>query len=256
MNFLSSLNQSLFLFSKWLFLIICLFSLQQSIGQKLSLEINSYIDWNTYPPFVKSFNSTSTSTIKMKGINWNVGINYKHAINRNILIKMGVGYQKYSFNDIKESTNSFSRDARVINYPEGISTFGYVTNKYWYNNISANIGIEKLLKFQKGLDFITGLEVVNYYTFSQRYNIPASNKIYKTTDNRYLGLSSYLYTGLQRTISKNISFMPTIRLPIFMLWKQDDVFPYETNSLHRSKWLRGVGFGVTCVYQRAKTAKL
>ena len=249
MNISFQVKSNLYFFSRWLFLTVFLFTIYQSKGQKTFIEINPLLQWDSYPSFVSSVNSTTNSTIKMNGISWGVGINYKHSFKKNVLFKVGMGYYKYRFNDIQEKTHQFGRDARVIDYRDGTSTFGYVTNKYWYNTLFMTIGVEKLIKLKNELDFIIGTEISNYYTFSQRYNILANDKIYKVSDGRYFGVSSYLTAALQKRTDKKINFGPTIKLPIITLWKQDEVFPSEKNTLSRSKWLRGVGLGISCTYQ-------
>ena len=224
-------------------------------GQKSpsQIEINSYLRWDNYPVFTTPFNSVMNSTIKIKGTSLGIQPNFKFSIKNNFFAKFGLGYHKYSFDHIQVNTRLFgnqsSRIIRRINYPGLSSTFGYTTNKYWYNTLSATIGIEKLFNIKKNWSIITGLNVTNYYTFSQRYIL--STIKYKESDGRYFGFSTNIYTGIQKKFGK-ISVGPNILLPIYEAWKKDEVFPQEENSKNRSKWLRGLGIGITCNYSLKK----
>jgi hypothetical protein len=236
---------SSFFFSKFIF------------GQIASkqIEINSCLQYDNYPSFTIPFNSVMDATIKIKGTSWGFGANYKYSLKKNLFAKVGIGYYNYSFNNIQKYTRLFgSINARDINYPGGSSTLGYGCNKYWYNTIAVTIGGEKLFALKKNINFIGGFDIVNYYTFSQHYNIPGTynDSKYKKTNSRYFGLSFNLCAGLQKSFGR-VNIGPVISLPIFRSWKQDMVFPGEQNSKGRSKWLRGVGVGITCIYPLTKT---
>lgn len=215
------------------------------------IEINPYLRWDSYPSFTTPYNSVMNSTIKMKGNNWGVGIYYKYAHKKRILIKGGIGYYKYSFDDIQSYTRLFGiQNSREIKYTGGSSTFGYATNKYWYNTLSATIGIEKLFNLKKNWLIFAGLDVINYYTFSQRYILFSTIK-YKESDGHYFGISTNIYTGVQQKLGR-INIGPTFILPVYANWKQDSVFPIEQNNKNRNKWLRGFGIGVSCTYSLTK----
>ena len=226
-------------------------------GQKTStqIEINSYLHWDNYPSFTYPTSSVMNTTVMLKGLSWGIQPAIKFPIGNNLLAKFGLGYYKYSFSNVQQYTRLFGTyKNRQINYPGGSSTFGYVCNKYWYNTITATIGLEKSFKLRKDINFTSGFDVVNYYTFSQRYNIPGTNSDtkYKRANNRYFGFSFNLCAGLQKNFGK-LSIGPTISLPIFRSWKQDIIFPEEQNSKSRSKWLRGIGVGLTLSYSLKKT---
>ena len=228
---------------------ISFFSFQiKAQNPKARIEINPYLKWDSYPKFITSFNSVTNSTITMKGINWGITGSYLYPLKNNLFIKIGIGYYKYSFNSIKQYNSLFgTSDNRRINYPGGSSTFGYVCNKYWYNNITTITGLEKLFWLNKNIGLVTGLDMINYYTYSQQYNIPgaSSDAEYRRTKGRYFGFAFNIHGGLEKGIG-NIKIGPTISLPIFMKWKQDMVFPEEQDSKNRSKWLNGVVVGITC----------
>lgn len=133
--------------------IVFAFFFSNSIFSQTSanqIEINSHLQWDSYPSFNIRFNSVTNSTIKVQGISWGSGINYKYSLKNNSFIKAGVGSYRYSFSKIERYTPPFGNtEARVINYTGGYSSFGYVTDKYWYNTISATVGFEKLYTQRK-----------------------------------------------------------------------------------------------------------
>lgn len=218
------------------------------------IEINSYLLWDSYPSFAIRFNSVTNSTIKIQGISWGSGINYKYSLKNSSFIKAGIGYYKYSFSKIERHTPPFGNtESRDIYYTGGNSSFGYVSDKYWYNTISATVGFEKLYKLTRNTNFIAGVSAVNYYTFSQRYNIPGTFRdvTFKKSNSRYFGLSFIGNAGLQKNFGR-FNLGPTINFPIFSSWKQDAIFPHEENNDSRSKWLRGIGIGFTCAYPLTK----
>jgi len=240
---------------KKILLATCLF-LSQNFGfAQDRIEFYPYLRWDNYPSFSIPFNSVLNSTITMKGKSWGVGLNYMFLLKNKLFLKGGAGYYKYSFDQIETFTTLFGTGhARSINYQGGpSSTFGYSCDKYWYNAISLTVGVEKWFTFNKSVVLITGFDILNYYTVSQVYNIPASNydTEFKTTGNRYFGLGFNIYTGIQKQIGR-IHIGPSISLPIFSAWKQDSAFPFEQNSKSRNKWLNGIQLGITCKYALTK----
>lgn len=236
-----------------LFAICIIFIANYSFGQNplSQIEINPYISWEKYPSFIYPTNSVMNTTVRLKGVNWGLQTAIKFPIKNKFFAKFGLGYHKYSFNYIKAYTRLFgTQNSREIHYPGGSSTFGYSTNKYWYNTLSATIGIEKLFDIKKNWVIISGLNITNYYTFSQRY-ILFSNIKYRKSDSHYFGFSTNIYTGVQKKFGK-INIGPTILLPIYDTWKKDKVFPEEENSKSRNKWFRGFGVGLSCTYSLTK----
>lgn len=221
---------------------------QKHIGQ---IEITPFVQWDNYPSFTFQLNSTRNNTVKMKGNSWGIGANYKFSLRNNFFAKFGTGYYKYSFDDIQADDPLFGTyPSRSINYFDATRLF-YGCNKYWYNTVYATVGLERLFTIKKKLDIVAGCEGVNYFTFSQQYNIPGSYSYYdikyKEANNRYFGFSFNLYTGLQKKFGK-VKIGPTFILPVSKRWKQDIVFPQEENNKSRSKWLGGVGTGFTFTY--------
>ena len=233
----------------------CLFLTHNFGFGQHQIELHPHLRFDNYPSFDIAFNSVTNATITMKGKSWGVGLNYMFLLKNKLFIKGGAGYYKYSFDEIESVIPPFGEGpARSINYEPGpSSTFFYSCDKYWYNSISITVGLEKWFMLNKSTDAIAGLDIVNYYTLSQVYNIPATNydTEYKTTNNRYFGVGFNISTGIQKEIGR-LRIGPTFSLPIFSLWKQDSVFPFEKESKNRNKWLNGVQFGITCKYSLTK----
>lgn len=231
---------------------ICFFFSTSILGQGLKnqLEIKSNLQWDKYPEFSVRVSSVSNSVIKLKGTSWGIGANYMYSLKDMLFIKAGIGYYKYSFNKVEETVGSFGTSpARRINYEGGSSTFGYTCNRYWYNTISATVGVEKQFSLKKSMDITSGFHLTNYYTFSQTYNIPATNSDikYKKTDGRYLGFDFNIFGSVQKKIGKS-TIGPTVGFPIFKMWKQDSVFPPEQDNKSRNKWLNGLELGFAFKY--------
>jgi hypothetical protein len=64
---------------------------------------------------------------------------------------------------------------------------------------------------------------------------------------RFFGLSTLVNVGLIKQVGK-IRLGPMISIPIYDMWKQDAVFPEESNINVRSKWLRGIVAGISFNY--------
>lgn len=193
------------------------------------------------------------ASIKLKGRSWGIQPGFKFPVKNNFFAKVGLGYYKYSFDDIQATTRLFgTRDGRLVKriiYPGLSSTFAYATKKYWYNTISATIGIEKLFNAKKNWSIIAGIDLTNCYTFSQRYVL--STITYKEGDSHYFGLSANISAGLQKRYGK-LSVGPKLLIPVFNLWKKNEMFPPEEDDKSRSKWMGGFGPGINLNYSLSK----
>lgn len=245
---------------KYSILLIALFlttSFVYSQIQKSQLEINPYLRWDGYPKFSYAINSINTNAIKINGTSWGIITAYKLPIHNKLYLRAGLGYYRYSFNKIENNNSSYGKsDARVINYI-GLGDVIFRTNKYWYNTIAANIGVERNFMLRNDMQIVCGLSVNNYYTYSQYYRIthkyptgPPNHK-YLTRKARHFGFSTNIYTGITKKIGK-ASIGPSFIIPIYNLWKQDEIFPQEEDSKTRSKWINGMGIGIICNYSLGK----
>ncbi|RYY48908.1 MAG: hypothetical protein EOO06_08825 [Chitinophagaceae bacterium] len=214
-----------------------------------SLEFSPQIRWDRYPLFSYSYNTTMVSGIKLTGRSWGLGLAYKYPLPKRLYAKIGLGYYKYTFDNIFQSTGPLGTiPARDINYDGGASsTFGHTTDNYYYNTAALTLAIGRTSYISKDLSFISGLEYVRYHTFSQSYHI-TNVADYKRSDSRYFGFSAGIHFGLQKTVGK-FGIGAILQLPLYTEWSQDAVFPEEDNNRSRSKWFRGVGSALTFSYK-------
>ncbi len=249
---------------KKVLIVIIFFVANNTLAQNLNrqIEIEPYLRWDTYPQFSNAINVISNYKLDIKGNSWGINAAYKIHVKNNFSIKVGVGYFKYAFNKIESTNPSFGKgDRRVINYPTTLSLV-LATDKYWYNTVCLNIGIEKYFTVKHHLLITTGITVKNYFTLSQEYHVPADNSFippalkiendYKTSTKRYFGLGTEFNIGLLKRIGK-VSIGPSLIIPIYDNWKQDQIFPTENNSGNRSKWFNGMGIGIICNYSLKNT---
>lgn len=235
-----------------LFTILFLSISSHSIAQKTkrSFEVNLYtrIDW--YPEFSYAINPIRTNYVKIRGESYGLNVGYKFPLIPSLYLKPAIGYYRYAFNDIRNYNKSFGKSkSRNINFPSSVDIL-YYTDNYWYNTIYGSIGIEKRFAAKKDLQIVTGINLNNYYTYLQGYHIiydnpddPITNP-FKRKDNRIFGFSTNISAGVLKQVGK-ISIGPSLIIPVFNSWKQDNIFPGETNVNTRNKWLRGIGAGIT-----------
>jgi len=229
-------------------------------GQSLKIEqmeIAPYFNWNSYPKFVYAINSVTSNAVIIKGQSWGIKASYKLPVNE-FYLKAGFGYYKYRFNKIRQiNTLGGKSSNRIIDYtPDDAYTpsINFTTNNYWYNTISLNVGIEKPFFLSKEMQIVGGVDVNNYFTFSQTYHITYPHPKgydYKTSDKRFFGFSANVFVGLQKELKK-FKIGPSLEIPIFSMWKKDKKFPQETNNDNRRKWLKGWGIGVTYTFPLTK----
>jgi hypothetical protein len=239
----------------FIYIFIFLYS-SSSIAQKPlnQLEITPYLRFDKYPQFEYAINAVNSNKVKLKGTSWGVHSAYKLFISNKYYLKIGIGYFKYSFNDIDQINSLFGRSkSRVISYkPQGpwVPAIIYTTDKYWYHTITAAVGIERQMTLANDLHLVIGFDSRQYYSFSQNYHIhyPVPQGInYNPKTSRYFGFNVALNAGLQKKFGR-ISIGPQITLPIYDVWKKDNLFPQEKNGKSRKKWIRGFGVGIGCNY--------
>lgn len=227
------------------------------------LEINPYIRWDKYPEFNYAINSASANTLNIKGTSWGINAVFKFPVQNKLYLKTGLGYYRYSFNKIDGYNSNFGRsEARIINYPSNFQVI-YTSNKYSYNCISINVGIEQWFNINKNLFLYGSLNLNDFYTFSQYYRIVADYPTgpmghrYIQHQQRNFGLSANASLGLLKAYHK-VTIGPSIIIPIYDAWHKDQVFPGETPnksenpSSQRSKWFNSVGIGLSLNYLLTK----
>jgi len=228
-----------------------------SLSQKKSntLEILPYetIDW--YPEFSYVLNGRpSTDYVKIKGVSFGADIIFKIPISKTWSMRPGLGFYRYSFNNIERRNTSLGNSkSRNINFVSPL-LIPYFTDKYWYNSISVNFGIEKKIFMKGNYQVQIAADIKNYWTISQLYHLtnnPGGEQNFKKNDTRYFGTSALLTTNFIKSFG-NLSIGPSVRIPVFNIWKTDSVFPEETGNETRSKFFRGVGFGIIFNYSLTK----
>jgi hypothetical protein len=233
-----------------IFILLCSFNLQaqKNISQ---IEINPFIRWDNYPGFTYHYSSrTSSDYLKMEGSSIGISIGYRQTINKAFFVKVGMGYYKYSFQNLDNTNSVFgkSSSARNIDYPSPILIL-YATDKYHYNTLSINIGVGKQFDLQKGLKLITGLNFTDYYTFSQYYHLTSNpydgNLNFNKKETSSFGLSVNLSASLVKELGR-FQVGPSLILPVYDSWQKDAVFLETDYNGGKNKWLNGIGLGVVC----------
>ncbi len=232
---------------KKLFLLLMVFILSNNVisqksFSKIELKLFQRTDW--YPEF--SYNvggRPSNDFLKMRGISWGAVANFKYPLSQQIKIKAGLGFYNYSFNHLENRNSLFGKGtSREIDYPSQINV-NYTTDRYYYRSVLLNIGVEKEFLIKHNLVLAIGPELSNYYTISQKYHLTYGGINYKRKENAFFGHSIVLNASLFKKTDK-IEIGPSLIIPVFDIWKQDDVFPGENRADSRSRWLRGIGVGI------------
>lgn len=236
---------------------ICFFGTSTVVAQnqKRQIEINPYIKFDKYPQFSYVLGGRpSTDYVNIKGTSFGINFAYKIPISKLLFLKPGVGYYKYSFNEITRKNTSFGTTKfRDINFISPL-LIPFFTDKYHYNSISANIGLERLFLLKNSFHGVVGFQLNNYFTISQKYHLilnPEGSQDYKKKNKNYFGSSGILYLNLVKKI-KQVSLGPSFVIPVFDIWKTDATFQEETNNDTRNKWFNGIGIGISFNYSLPK----
>lgn len=235
----------------FLFLLLCNSNFLLAQADAHNIEINPFARLDWYPKFSKPADyMSSTDYVSMKGTSFGLNAAYKIPLAKSFILKPGIGYYQYSFNNVEKENSRFGKSIgreTVIGSPAFIDLF---TDKYRYHTITANIGLEKYFILKKDIQFTTGINWNNYYSISQYYHLtynPEGSKDYRTNEKRYFGSSVFLNVGFLKKF-ENIYVGPSLILPLFETWKTDALFPGEADSGSRNKWFHGLGLGISFNY--------
>ncbi len=214
------------------------------------IEISPFVRFDNYPQISYNYmGRASTDYLKLKGKSFGVSLAYKIPISKSLFFRPAIGYYRYTFDDIKRENNTFGKtNSRDINYPSPLYILFY-TDKYWYNCILANVGIEKKFIQSKFFQINASINLCNYLSFSQYYHLifnpDNGSQNYKKGTKKYFGTTALTIVNPVVKLN-NIQFGPSLMLPVFDIWETDKTFGEESNA--RTKWLRGIGVGFTCSY--------
>lgn len=227
----------------------------QSQEQVRQIEFTPFVRIDKFPQFLYIWGGRpSTDYVSIKGTSFGLSLAYKIPITKSVLLKPGIGFYKYLFDNIKKVNTLFGKsNARHIGFVSPLCILFY-SNKYSYNTISANIGVEKIFNYKSTIQVVTGLNLNNYYVVSEYYHLsynPIGSQDYRKKIKRYFGSSFNLNAGILKKYKK-VSIGPSLMLPVFDTWKKDDTFPEEANSGSRSKWFNGIGLGISFNYLLTK----
>jgi hypothetical protein len=147
----------------FIFLLFCNYLLGQK--KNTQIELNPYLHWDKYPTFSSPFNSVIKADVTSKNSSWGLQAAIKKLIKKDYFAKLGLGYYKYSFSDVKTKTSLFGiGNGRVIDYRDATLLL-YSTSKYWYNTLCATIAVERMFAIKKNRSIFVGADIANYYTF-------------------------------------------------------------------------------------------
>ncbi len=228
----------------------CLFA--QS--KRNAIEFTPYIRYINYGTVADgSLGSPVFTTLSVKGTGYGLNADYVRRIGAGWQARIGIGYYRYSFDDLENRDPRPSVDrypARSFDHPlPGALVY---TDKYWYNTLTAQLGGERLFAFKNGLVLSVGLAVQSYYTYSQLFQVydpagaPSNTPDYKRKEGRFFGFSVNSNITLTKNIG-NVYLGPKLLLPLFDQWRQDAIFGEIGSSRH--KWRSGIGGGITAGYR-------
>lgn len=217
---------------------------------KNEIEVKPYIRMDWYPEFSYNYGErVNTDRLTMQGTSWGVDVNYKIRTKRKINYKLGLGYMRYRFNNLNNINRFGRQNGRLITYGFG-GDLQVGTDNYAYNIIPVNLGLEKVFELKSNLYFTAGVEVNNFFTFSQSYHLPTYNKNYKRKDWSSFGNSVQMAFGVRKQNNRS-GFAPLLTLPIYTSWQKDEAFKENKNE-KRSKWFSGFSIGFQYNYSIKK----
>lgn len=238
------------------FVFLCSSSCLVAQADRYQIEITSFVRLDWYPTFSTPADYiSSTDYFSLKGTSFGLNANYKIPVAKSIILKPGIGYYQYSFNNIEKENSRFGKSVgRDIDFNGPVFMY-FSTDKYRYHTITANIGLEKTFILKRDIQFTTGINLNNYFSISEYYHLtynPEGSKDLRTNEKEgYFGSSVYISIGFLKKF-EGFHVGPSFILPLFDTWKTDAVFPRETDSGSRNKWLRGIGVGISLNYSLHK----
>ena len=216
------------------------------------LKLIHFFRYDAYPEFLSEVRPTDNYFVKLQGSSFGLNLNYKMPLLKGLKLLAGNGYYKNRFDKIIGRNRRGQNDNRLIAIlPPPPIFLPYFTDKYFYQCLSINIGIENNFRLSKNYLIPVGAILQNNFTFSQYYHLtnnPIGSLDYNRKESKYNGFSAIACVGLHRSAGK-FSFGPQLIIPVYDRLTTDNVFPKETSEGNPpSKWFRGIGLGFTCNY--------
>ena len=99
-----------------LFLLLSLYNtgtqaqIINSIGSKKEapqIELTPFLRWDKYPDFTYAINSATSNKVRIRGTSWGIDASYKFSFRRKLSLKAGLGYYRYSFDEINQVNSLF-----------------------------------------------------------------------------------------------------------------------------------------------------
>ena len=236
----------------------CLFCITNSDAQKSKIpgkqlskrfEITTFVNFDRYPSFTYAGNPVNYNKLTLSGVSFGIEAGYKFDLSSRITLKPFLGYYKFNISDVDNWWSLFNRTADARGTNRAINFLILSSDKYHYNCINAGVHAEKHFPLKKNREFSAGLQLSNYFTFSQSYHISydnPSNPIenpYKDDRFGYFGSRVDVSAKLVKK-GRKLDIGPSIYLPIISTWKTDDFFLSENDNKTRSKFFGGIGVGV------------
>ena len=214
------------------------------------LELAPFFRYDSYPQFSYNWHGRATTDlINLRGTSFGVNLRSQLPLTKTLLLRPGLGYYRNSFNHILKNNNQFGTgNAREIEFPSPVF-INYATDKYWYNCIVGNLGVEKHFSIIKKIPTYLGLNYNTYYSFSQYYHLrnnPAGSNDFRNYNSHYFGSSFTIDMGIITQLGHR-SIKPYLIVPVYDIWKTDATFQ-ETNSGNRSKWFKSIGVGLSFIF--------
>jgi hypothetical protein len=220
-----------------------------SIGISYSTLENKYPAFNSWDAAALG----GVRTIELKSKDISIDCEFTKEIKKKYVFSIGAGYTKRVFEDFTATNKYGVHNSRLINFVSPL-TIPFNCDRYYYNLIDLNIGIDRLFFLSKKFIIKTGLQARGYYTYSQyyhlTYNSEGSQDYYKHSNN-YFGTNINLNISVLKMF-KRILAGPKIILPILTSYKTDDTFLYEGNNSFRDECFKGWGIGFSINYLISK----
>ncbi len=230
-------------------LVPCLFLLQTfssiSFSQQSSrIELKASAKFSSYAAFLYEANAekkkgqfNNSVTGLDLGYLWNIG--------KNQFLRTAIGYSATQFDKQRGTAQIVMEDVYLH------------TDSYSYFCIPVTLGFEKAKILDRGFQFTYGGNIVNYFTYRQKYSMPGlsyfhrlpllnsrRDDFHETSKTRHFAVSVLGNLGLKKQVGRLRIGLEAI-IPIYEMSGKDEFFPNESNRQYRTNFFRGIGGALT-----------